>query len=80
MNFQEALQAVEQAAQRAAESQDAANVAGQAPSPRPSIHACLKARVASLRRLADELEALDRALPVELPPAADQALHRLLHG
>lgn len=31
-----------------------------------------------LRRKASELEALSRALPVELPPAADEALWNLL--
>jgi hypothetical protein len=50
---------------------------GYAPS-RPSAKAALRERIANLRREADRLEVLSKALPEELPRQADDALFDLL--
>jgi hypothetical protein len=50
---------------------------GYAPS-RPSAKAALRERIANLRREADRLEALSKALPEEMPRQADDALFDLL--
>lgn len=45
---------------------------------RMSARAILEQRIARLRSEAERLEALLRALPMELPPAADEALWDLV--
>lgn len=51
---------------------------GQGMAMRPSARAALREKIERLRVEAAGLEALDRALPLELPPAADEALWTLL--